>query len=82
MPAPIPAFAPLERPLLPAELVDVLSVEGRLTDEKPGMFVILFCLLKEKLCPNCGAVMFELIDRRLFGLTFRCQSVPFAAFVR
>lgn len=63
-PAPIPAFAPVERPLLLEEVVaagievvgagvldDVLIVEGTVTDEKPGMLLMSPCWVKEKLCP-------------------------------
>lgn len=63
-PAPIPAFAPVDKPLLldedmdagvdavgDAVLVDVLNAAGKATDEKPGLLTIGPCWLNENLCP-------------------------------
>ena len=63
-------------------VVDVPSAAGKATEEKPGLLIMGVCSLKEKRWPLWGAVIFEDIDKRLLLLTFKCQSVPLAPFVR
>lgn len=63
-PAPIPAFAPVDKPLLLNEdvdagledvefamVVDVPSAAGKATEENPGLLIMGVCSLKEKRWP-------------------------------